>query len=68
MPKPAAPTNHPTILPVGTAAAPVTCKTLDAELVPFEGVLEVVVVRLERIGSGGEEDETSDEEAGSGGT
>lgn len=71
MPRPAAPTSHPTILPVGSAAAPVNCEILElgggAEAVPSEGVLEVVVLRLEKAGGAGEE-ACSDEEGGGGGT
>jgi len=53
MPRPAAPTSHPTRLPVGSAAAPVNCGGLElgcgAENVPFLDV----VVPLDVIGDGG---------------
>jgi len=70
MPRPAAPTSHPTRFPVGSAAAPVYGVMLELgggpEAVPFEGVLEVVVERLETAdggsgGAGGDEEGARDE-------
>lgn len=53
MPRPAAPTSHPTILPVCSAAAPVKTGGLElsrgGETVPFADV----VVPLVMIGEGG---------------
>ena len=72
MPRPAAPTSHPTRFPVGSAAAPVYCEMLElgggAEAVPFEGVLDVVVERLDTAGGGGGGACGDEEEAGEEGT